>query len=58
MVLILASNITLEKSESTQDSRLLDDGTTTTQPIAVPELAPETEEIPEIPIEPSDNWTF
>ena len=40
MVLILASNITLEKSESTQDSRLLDDSTTTTQPIAVPELAP------------------
>ena len=55
MVLILVSNITLERSGSVKDSRLLEDGTTTTQPTAVPELAPETEEIPEIPIEPSDN---
>ena len=55
MVLILASNITLERSGTVQDSRLLDDDTTTSQPAAVPELAPETEEIPEIPIEPSDN---
>ena len=55
MVLILASNVALERSGSTQDSRLLDNDSTTSQPAAVPELAPKTEEIPEIPIESSDN---
>jgi len=55
MVLILISNVTLERSASSQDSRLLQDNATTTQPVAVPEVAPEAEEIPEIPLEPSAN---
>jgi preprotein translocase subunit SecG len=55
MVLILISNVTLERSAGSQDSRLLQDNATTTQPVAVPEVAPEAEEIPEIPLEPSTN---
>lgn len=55
MVLILVSNITLERSASVQDSRLLQDDLPTAQPLAVPEVAPEAEEIPEIPIEPISN---
>jgi hypothetical protein len=55
MILILVSNLTLERTGSTQDSRLLQDNTNTAQPAAVPEVAPETEEIPEIPLAPTEN---